>query len=77
MGPGLVSPTDAALAAELAQEAGRILIDLRVNGGLAGKALGEAGDRLANRYLMDRLRAERPDDGVLSEESRDTLERLF
>ena len=26
---------------------------------------------------MDRLRTERPDDGILSEESRDTLERLF
>lgn len=69
--------TDAELAAELAEEAGRILLDLRANGGLEGKALGEAGDRLANRYLMDRLAAERPDDGVLSEESRDTLERLF
>jgi 3'(2'), 5'-bisphosphate nucleotidase len=69
--------TDAELAAELAEEAGRILLDLRSNGGLEGKALGEAGDRLANRYLMGRLAAERPDDGVLSEESRDTLERLF
>ena len=69
--------TDAALATELAEAAGRILLDLRASGGLAGKALGEAGDRLANRYLMDRLAAERPDDGVLSEESRDTLERLF
>ena len=69
--------TDAALATELAEAAGRILLDLRASGGLAGKALGEAGDRLANRYLIDRLAAERPDDGVLSEESRDTLERLF
>jgi 3'(2'), 5'-bisphosphate nucleotidase len=69
--------TDAELAADLAEEAGRILIDLRTNGGLEGKALGQAGDRLANRYLMDRLAAERPDDGILSEESRDTLERLF
>ena len=69
--------TDAELAAELAEEAGRILLDLRANGGLEGKALGEAGDRLANRYLIDRLGQERPDDGLLSEESRDTLERLF
>ena len=72
-----MSLNDAQLAAELAEEAGRILIDLRTNGGLEGKMLGEAGDRLANRYLLDRLAAERPDDGVLSEESRDTLERLF
>ena len=69
--------SDAELAAELAEEAGRLLLDLRANGGLQGKALGEAGDRLANRYLMDRLRTERPNDGILSEESRDTLERLF
>ncbi len=69
--------SDAQLAAELAEEAGRILLDLRTSGGLEGKALGQEGDRLANRYLLDRLAAERPDDGVLSEESRDTLERLF
>jgi 3'(2'), 5'-bisphosphate nucleotidase len=72
-----VSLDDAALAAELAGEAGRILLELRARGGLAGKELGQEGDRLANAYLVDRLRAERPDDGLLSEESRDTLERLF
>lgn len=68
---------DAALAAELAEKAGNILLELRARGELEGKALGQEGDRAANRYLMDRLRAERPDDGILSEESRDTLERLF
>ena len=56
--------TDAELAAELAEEAGRILLDLRANGGLEDKALGEAGDRLANRYLIDRLAAERPLPGL-------------
>jgi len=68
---------DAALAAELAEKAGNILLELRARGELEGKALGQEGDRAANRYLMDRLQAERPDDGILSEESRDTLERLF
>lgn len=68
---------DAALAAELAEEAGKILLELRAKGDFEGKALGQEGDRAANRYLMDRLRTERPDDGILSEESRDTLERLF
>ena len=68
---------DAALAAELAEEAGKILLELRAKGEFEGKALGQEGDRAANRYLMDRLRTERPDDGILSEESRDTLERLF
>jgi 3'(2'), 5'-bisphosphate nucleotidase len=68
--------TDAELAAKLAAGAGRRLLDLRANGGLEGKALGEAGDRLANRYLLRHLAAERPDDGLLSEESKDTEERL-
>lgn len=72
-----MSLDDAALAAELAGEAGRILLELRARGGLAGKELGKEGDRLANAYLVDRLRVKRPDDGLLSEESRDTLERLF
>ena len=68
--------TDAELAAKLAEGAGRRLLDLRANGGLEGKALGEAGDQLANRYLLRHLSAERPGDGLLSEESKDTEERL-
>jgi 3'(2'), 5'-bisphosphate nucleotidase len=74
MGARLV--TDAELAAALAEEAGRILLDLRLNGGLEGRAMGEAGDRLANAFLVEQLRALRPDDGLLSEESKDTDERL-
>jgi 3'(2'), 5'-bisphosphate nucleotidase len=68
--------TDGELAAELAREAGRLLLGLRERGEFEGKALGQEGDRLANRYLVERLRAERPDDGLLSEESKDTPERL-
>ncbi len=68
--------TDAELAAALAEEAGRILVDLRRNGGLEGRAMGEAGDRLANAFLVEQLRKLRPDDGLLSEESKDTEERL-
>jgi 3'(2'), 5'-bisphosphate nucleotidase len=74
MGAGLV--TDAELAASLAEGAGRRLLDLRANGGLEGKALGQAGDQLANRYLVRHLAAERPDDGLLSEESADSPGRL-
>jgi 3'(2'), 5'-bisphosphate nucleotidase len=74
MGARLV--TDAELAAKLAEGAGRRLLDLRANGGFEGKALGEAGDQVANRYLLRHLAAERPDDGLLSEESKDTEERL-
>jgi 3'(2'), 5'-bisphosphate nucleotidase len=38
--------------------------------------LGEAGDRMANGYLIRHLAARRPHDGVLSEESKDTAARL-
>ncbi|MBO9517725.1 MAG: 3'(2'),5'-bisphosphate nucleotidase CysQ [Porphyrobacter sp.] len=71
-----MSLTDTALAAELAEAAGRILLGLRAKGEFEGKALGQEGDRLANAYLIEELRRQRPDDGVLSEESKDTAERL-
>lgn len=67
---------DATLAARLSHEAGLILLALRDKGELAGKELGKEGDRLANQFLVDALRRERPDDGLLSEESKDTPERL-
>ena len=67
---------DAALAAKLALEAGRLLAMVREQSGLAGKALGEAGDREANRLLCDAIRAARPDDGLLSEEEKDNPARL-
>lgn len=67
--------TDAELAAHLAATAGRILIEVRKSGMFEGKALGSAGDEVSNRFLLHALRAQRPDDGVLSEESRDTLTR--
>jgi 3'(2'), 5'-bisphosphate nucleotidase len=68
--------TDGELAAELAEQAGKLLLELRARGEFRGGGLGHEGDRVANRYLVDRLRAERPDDGLLSEESKDTPERL-
>jgi 3'(2'), 5'-bisphosphate nucleotidase len=68
--------TDADLAAHLAACAGRILIEVRESGLFEGKALGKAGDQVANQFLVHALRAARPDDGLLSEESKDTEERL-
>jgi 3'(2'), 5'-bisphosphate nucleotidase len=68
--------TDAELAAHLAEVAGRILIEVRASGMLSLKALGNAGDATANQFLMHALREQRPDDGLLSEESKDTDERL-
>jgi 3'(2'), 5'-bisphosphate nucleotidase len=67
--------SDPALAAQLAEAAGRFLVDL-YGSGLTGTALGAEADAGANRILLERLRAERPDDGILSEESKDTAERL-
>jgi 3'(2'), 5'-bisphosphate nucleotidase len=69
--------TDAALAADLAADAGKLLLGLREEMGFDYPwALGDAGDSLANALLLRRLRAERPDDAVLSEEAYDDLVRL-
>jgi len=68
--------TDAELAAHLAECAGRILREVRASGMFQGKSLGKAGDQTANQFLVHALREQRPDDGLLSEESKDTAERL-
>ena len=44
-------------------------------GSEAGKALGVRGDRDANSLILERLRAARPDDFILSEESVDDRAR--
>lgn len=67
---------DAALARRLAQEAGELLVRLRVGGTHDGRALGDAGDRQANALLLEALARERPDDAVLSEESVDDGKRF-
>ncbi|WP_238600868.1 3'(2'),5'-bisphosphate nucleotidase CysQ [Mycobacterium celatum] len=74
-----VSPelTDAALAADLAADAGRLLLAVRDEVGFDHPwRLGDAGDAYANTLLLRRLRAERPADAVLSEEAYDDLTRL-
>jgi len=71
-----MSMTDAQLAAHLAEVAGQILLAVRGAKVLSDKALGVAGDAVANQFLVHALRQQRPDDGLLSEESRDTGERL-
>lgn len=68
--------TDAELAAHLAEVAGRLLIEVREAGVLSPKALGKAGDATANQFLCHAISEQRPDDGLLSEESKDTAERL-
>jgi 3'(2'), 5'-bisphosphate nucleotidase len=72
--PDLTS--DADLAAHLADVAGQLLIQVRASGVLSLKALGKAGDATANQFLIHAIAEQRPDDGLLSEESKDTPERL-
>jgi 3'(2'), 5'-bisphosphate nucleotidase len=64
--------TDTEFAAHLADVAGKLLLDLRAKGELSGKA----GDHAANQYLVQAIAEARPDDGLLSEESKDTDARL-
>jgi 3'-phosphoadenosine 5'-phosphosulfate (PAPS) 3'-phosphatase len=63
--------TDAELARDLAAEAGALL--LHIQSECAG---GDRGDREANALILERLRAARPEDAILSEESADDLARL-
>ena len=66
---------DDRLAAELAEQAGTLLLDLRAAGG-DPEDLRKAGDRLSHEFLAAELAARRPGDAVLSEEGRDDMARL-
>jgi 3'(2'), 5'-bisphosphate nucleotidase len=68
--------TDAELAAKLAQGAGAILLQVRESGIYSGQALGDIGDQLAHRFIASALAEHRPSDGLLSEESADSPDRL-
>jgi 3'(2'), 5'-bisphosphate nucleotidase len=68
--------TDLELAKTIAEGAGKLLLDLRASGLFSGKALGKAGDRVANAFIMEALRENRPDDAILSEEEKDSAVRL-
>jgi len=62
--------SDHELAARLATEAGRLLLDVRTE--LADASAAErkdAGDKRSHAFLMTALAAERPQDAVLSEEA--------
>ncbi len=68
--------SDVELARQLAQTAGQLLLDLRASGLFEARALGEAGDQIANAFLMSALRLHRPADAILSEEEHDSASRL-
>jgi 3'(2'), 5'-bisphosphate nucleotidase len=71
--------SDAALAARLATEAGELLIGLRDRAwdeGVHSWQVMDEGDMASHRFLVAALTAARPQDAVLSEEGRDSANRL-
>ena len=70
---------DHRLAAQLATEAGTLLVELRARlhaQGAPPSLLKDEGDRRAHEFLMEHLQAARPNDAILSEEGKDDLARL-
>ncbi len=70
------SHTDSELAGLIAEGAGQVLLGVGHGELLAARRLGDLGDALAQAWIAQVLRAQRPDDAVLSEESDDDLVRL-
>jgi len=68
--------TDLELTTRLAEETGALLHALRLTSSLEGRALGDAGDKQANEFLLREFAKHRPQDAVLCEESHDDRERL-
>ena len=71
----MTTAEDHTLARDLAEQAGRLLLDLRARGG-DPDVLRKAGDRLSHEFLTAELAARRPGDAVLSEEGIDDKARL-
>lgn len=68
---------DHALAAQLASEAGRLLLGVRAEFAEADASERKAaGDKRSHDFLMEALGRQRPDDAVLSEEGADDPVRL-
>jgi 3'(2'), 5'-bisphosphate nucleotidase len=69
--------TDHDVAARLATEAGKLLLDVRTDLADASEAERKAvGDKRSHDFLMEALGTERPGDAVLSEEGTDNPVRL-
>jgi 3'(2'), 5'-bisphosphate nucleotidase len=63
--------SDDEIAARLAAQAGRLLVELRDAFDGDQSALAKAGDRRAHDLIVSQLKALRPDDAVISEEDDD------
>ncbi|MGH9183723.1 MAG: 3'(2'),5'-bisphosphate nucleotidase CysQ [Acidimicrobiales bacterium] len=73
----MTTVSDHRLAAQVAEEVGRLLVALRAEGaGWAAGELGDEGDRRAHRRMVELLAQARPGDAVLSEEGGDDKARL-
>ena len=68
--------TDVEVAAAAARAAATVLVGLREEGRLTGRALGDAGDAAAQAAIAGVLAEHRPDDAVFSEEAADDRSRL-
>jgi 3'(2'), 5'-bisphosphate nucleotidase len=70
---------DHALAGRLAEDAGALLLDLRQEAFAAGThpwQVMDEGDMRSHHFLVEALHEARPDDAILSEEGRDSANRL-
>lgn len=72
----MASFDDNELAANIAETAGKILLNIQSSGLVEGKAMGAAGDAVANAFIMQMLKHNRPGDAVLSEEEAADPKRL-
>lgn len=70
--------TDHEVSREIASEAGRLLVELRLSvpESADDRWLRDQGDARSHRMIMARLAELRPDDAILSEEGKDNQERL-
>jgi 3'(2'), 5'-bisphosphate nucleotidase len=67
---------DHVLAADVARRAGALLVELRNSGIADDKELRKRGDQDSNELILSLLAELRPDDAILSEESKDNPARL-
>lgn len=72
----MTTSDDHVLARDLAEQAGRLLLDLRADGFADPGRLRDAGDRRSHEFLAARLAECRPRDALLSEEGTDDQARL-
>jgi 3'(2'), 5'-bisphosphate nucleotidase len=67
---------DLAFALQIAKAAGERVMRLRASARWEGSTLADIGDQAADGFLQGFLRGRHPDDGLLSEETCDSPERL-